>query len=277
MSYESKHEAIDAEVEPLISHPGPLHTRAIGKILAIWAVFTAIGIIIALFLPQHLFPVGYGTEQHDVVLTFVVFTIAAAPVAALVYAVTFYSLFAWRKKGSGKSDTPPPDGAPIHGNSAVASVWIGVSVVLVLFLLVWGMTELGAETQTEANVIRVNVTGQQWMWTFSYPGTGVTSPTLIVPEGRQVKFQVTSEDVAHGFWPVQLGVQIDAMPNVTNLISATPNKLGTFAVRCSQICGLYHAYMQTTGQVVTNAQFAQWLTNHGASTSSVKSYALSGK
>lgn len=276
-SYEKKHEEIDAEVAPILSHTKPFHKKATGKIFAIWVVFTVIGVVAGLLLPGHLFPAMFGPEMHDVWLTFVVFTVAAAPVAALVYAVAFYSVFAWREKGFGKSDTPPPDAESMHGNTIVSAVWIGVSVALVLFLLVWGMAELSAENGAQKNAITVDVTGQQWLWTFSYPGTGITTHQLVVPQGRQVNFHVTSMDVTHGFWPVQLGVQIDANPNVTTYISATPTKLGTFAVRCSQICGLYHAYMQTKAMVVTNQQFANWLSSQGASQSAVQGYALGGK
>jgi cytochrome c oxidase subunit 2 len=276
MSYEEKHEQIDEEVAPVVSHTGPFHKKAAGKIFVIWLVFTAIGLAIALLLPKHLFPTFFSPEMHDVYVTFLVFTIAAAPVAALVYSIVFYSLFAWRQKGSGKSDTPPPDGEALRGNSLITAVWLGTSVVLVLFLLVWGMAELSAEQAPQKGAIQVNVTGQQWLWTFSYPGTGVSTNHLILPEGRQIDFHVTSVDVTHGFWPVELGVQVDANPNVTTLISATPNRLGQFDVRCSQICGLYHAYMQTTGTVLTPGQFALWLASQGASLSSVHSYALSG-
>jgi cytochrome c oxidase subunit 2 len=277
MSYEEKRDAIEEEVAPIVEHTGPIRKKSLGRILAIWVVMTAVGLFLALWAPQHLFPSSSSVEMHDVSVTFILFTALAAPVAALVYSIAFYSLVAWREKGSGKSDTPPPDGVPLRGNSTIAAVWIGTSVLLVLFLLVWGMAELSSETAPQTDAIQVNVTGQQWLWTFSYPGTGVTTNTLVLPEGRQVDFHVTSEDVTHGFWPIQLGVQIDANPNVVTEISATPNKLGTFNVRCSQICGLYHAYMQTTGTVVTNSQFADWLTSHGASYDAVQSYALSGK
>ena len=45
----------------------------------------------------------------------VLFTVLAAPVAAFVYAVGFYSLVAWRHRGDA-SDEPPPDGPPLRGN-----------------------------------------------------------------------------------------------------------------------------------------------------------------
>ena len=59
------------------------------------------------------------------------------------------------------------------------------SVLLVVVLLVWGMAELASQTAQQSNVSQVNVTGQQWLWTFSYPGTGVTTHQLVVPEGAR--------------------------------------------------------------------------------------------
>ena len=56
------------------------------------------------------------------------------------------------------------------------------------------------------------MTGQQWLWSFSYPGTHVQSNELYLPVNREVEFRVTSEDVTHGFWIVNMGVQVDANP-----------------------------------------------------------------
>ena len=101
---------------------------------------------------------------------------------------------------------------------------------------------------THPDTLQVNVTGQQWVWTFSYPGTGVETRALVLPVNRPVEFNVTSVDVTHGFWPAQLGVQVDANPEETTVIRTTPNKLGTFEVRCSQLCGLYHSFMDAPGR-----------------------------
>ncbi len=109
------------------------------------------------------------------------------------------------------------------------------------------------------------MTGQQWLWTFSYPGTGVESRSLVLPVNRPVEFNVTSVDVTHGFWPAALGVQVDANPEETTVIRTTPDKLGNFEVRCSQLCGLYHAFMDASGPVVTPASFAKWLQSQGPS------------
>lgn len=246
----------------------PFFSRPAGKIFIIWLILTAIGVVIGVVGPPHLMPRMLSVEGSTDLETVVLFTVLAAPVAALVYGTAFYSLLAWRVKGSGKSDIPPPDGAPIRGNGPVTIVWLSVSAVLVVVLLVWGLAEYTAEQTAHPHTLQVDVIGQQWLWTFKYPGTGVESRTLELPLNRPVEFNVTSEDVTHGFYMADLGVQVDANPGEITVIRATPNKLGGFEVRCSQLCGLYHAFMDAPGAVVTASQFSHWLQTQGASASS---------
>jgi cytochrome c oxidase subunit 2 len=259
MSFEEQVDEIEANT---ILGGEPFFSRAGGKIFIIWLVLTIMGVLIGVYAPHHLFPGFLSPEGGDVWATVVFFTVLAAPVAAFVYAVAIYSLVAWRHKGTG--DEPPPDGEPQRGNGPMTVLWLIVSTVLVVVLLFWGITVWAAQQVTHPNTLQVNVTGQQWLWTYSYPGTGVETRTLDLPVNRPVQFNITSVDVTHGFWPAALGVQVDANPNVTTVIRTTPNTLGTFTVQCSQLCGLYHAFMNNKGAVVTPQQFAQWLQSNGA-------------
>jgi len=264
MSFEEEVDEIEANTllggAPFFSRPG-------GKIFIIWLVFTIIGVLIGAYAPHHLLPGLQSPEGGDVWATIVFFTVLAAPVAALVYAIAFYSLFAWRHR-SDDPDVPPPDAEPQRGNGPVTVVWLSVSTVLVVVLLFWGITVWSAQQVTHPNALQVNVTGQQWLWTYSYPGTGVETRTLELPVNRPVQFNVTSVDVTHGFWPAALGVQVDANPNVVTVIRTTPNKTGKFIVQCSQLCGLYHAFMNNNGYVVSPQQFDAWLQSNGATPTS---------
>jgi cytochrome c oxidase subunit 2 len=250
----------------------PFFSRPTGKIFIIWFLMTAVGVLIGIFAPHHLMPTLLSHEATDVWRTMVLFTILAAPVAAAVYAVAAYSLIGWRHRGN--QDEPPEDGPPLRGNSTVTAIWLGTSSVLVLVLLAWGLTVYSAEDVSHPDTLQVDVTGQQWVWTFEYPGTGVNTRRLVLPINRPVQFNVTSVDVTHGFWPASLGVQVDANPGVTTVIRATPDKLGSFTVRCSQLCGLYHSFMYAPGSVVTSAKFSQWLQSQGASTTTAQATAL---
>ncbi len=244
----------------------PFFSRAGGKIFIIWLAMTAVGVLIGIYAPHHLLPNLLSIQGTKVWQTIVLFTILAAPVAAFVYAVGLYSLIGWRARGFGNRDDAPPDGPALRGDAPMTAVWVGISAALVIVLLVWGLGEFTAEQNTHPNTLQVDVTGQQWLWTFSYPDAGnVETRSLVLPINRPVQFNVTSVDVTHGFWPAALGVQVDANPNTTTVIQATPNRLGGFTVRCSQLCGLYHSVMYASGAVVTPAHFAAWLHSHGAS------------
>jgi cytochrome c oxidase subunit II len=261
MSFEQQFD----EIEEDVAHPdAPFFSRAAGKIFIIWLAMTIVGVLIGVYAPHHLLQSLLSREGGDVWATMVVFTVLAAPVAAFVYAVGFYSLIAWRHK-SDDPDEPPPDGAPQRGNGPMTILWLGLSTFLCVVLLFWGITVWSSQQVTHPNTLQVNVTGQQWVWTYSYPGTGVQTRYLELPINRPVQFNVTSVDVTHGFWPAALGVQVDANPGVITVIRATPNKLGKFIVQCSQLCGLYHSFMNDQAAIVTNRQFAVWLQGHGAS------------
>ena len=270
--HEEKRSEIADEVEPFFTG-GPVWKRPIFGVGIIWLVMTIIGVLIGLFAPVHLLSGESSSTAGSVKLTIIVFTVAAAPVAAVVYGIGLYSLFMWRGRKSGASDVPPADGPPIRGHGPASAIWLGISTILVVFLLFWGMSVLSSENTIQDDPIHVKVIGQQWQWTFQYGGTGVETTDLVLPVDRQIIFDVASKDVTHGFWPVQLGVQIDANPGFIVQIETVPNKLGQFDVRCSQLCGLNHSNMQTTGLVVTQKKFEHWLAKQGASDKSVTTYA----
>jgi len=124
---------------------------------------------------------------------------------------------------------------------------------------------LAAESDAK-NALVVEVTGSQWVWSFNYPSLGVQSADLNLPVGKPVKFIVKSVDVNHSFWPVQLGVKADANDVVPVEINTTPNKIGHLDVKCAELCGLYHAYMETNGEVMSQADFDSWVTANGGHT-----------
>jgi cytochrome c oxidase subunit 2 len=57
-------------------------------------------------------------------------------------------------------------------------------------------------------------------------------------------------------------VKVDANRLQTTVIDTTPNKLGVIDVKCAELCGLYHAYMETGGEVMSVADFDAWVTSH---------------
>lgn len=212
--------------------------------------------------------------MSEIEKTMFVFTLASAPLMGVSVAILLYSLFGW---GRIKSETPPMQDSPaIRGNTTATALWIGSTSILAFFLVVWGVTELATITAysygaTPANAqpnsqkpLVINVTGQQWVWTFAYPDDQqITTSTLVVPIDRPLYFNVTSKDVVHNFWVVELGIKIDANPGAVTNTGVTPTKLGTFNIRCAELCGLHHAYMETSIKVVTQDEYDAWLREMG--------------
>lgn len=204
--------------------------------------------------------------MEDIQQTIVVFTLVSIPITSFVFAVLLYSLFGWK----GKSGAVPPnnDNPAIRTNAVAVITWTVSSSVLAAFLVVWGLIELAditadsygstsatGQPRTEDALV-VNVTGQQWVWTFEYPQYDkVATAVLYLPKDRPVLFNVTSVDVIHNFWAVELGVKIDANPGAITQTGVTPNKEGVFNVRCAELCGLHHAYMETEIRVLPSETF----------------------
>lgn len=225
-----------------------------------WFILTVVGVVLSIWLPHRYMPHMMSNDGNLSVTTMILFSVLAAPVASGVYAATLHIIRHNRYRGEGV----PPAAEQVRENTKLLVTWLTTSAVLTVFVLVWGLGALAAENSSSGNPLVVDVTGQQWVWTFAYPGTHVVSNELYVPDNREVEFRVTSEDVTHGFWVVNFGVQVDANPGVITTIHTTPDKLGTIEVRCEQFCGLNHAFMDAIGHVVTPSQFSAWLASQPA-------------
>jgi cytochrome c oxidase subunit II len=237
--------------------------RVIG---ALWAGFTVLGIIFALTVPDHLMGPSASNTMTEVERTFTTFSVASAPVAAVVWALLVYSLWKWRRRGDWKSDDP--DGPPLRGHGWATGLWMFASSALCLFLLIWGLAALSSvdSPATASTPLEIDVTGQQWVWTFTYPDNGdVESEDLYLPINRPVVFRVTSDDVIHSFWVPAMGIKVDANPGMTTTTQTTPDRLGIYHVKCAELCGLLHADMETDAHVVSSQAFDSWAASQGGS------------
>ena len=234
-------------------------SKEIKVVGVIWVVATVAGVTLAIFahrlLPGMLPPAASSLAKSQD-FTLGLFTVLAVPVAMLVWVVAAYSVV------TGGSRTMPTDEGPrIHGNFKVQIAWLAGSAALCIGLVVYGLALLPSiYTPSPGNNLVVNVTGQQWQWTFSYPGYGnVTSTTLELPVNVPVTFDVTSRDVTHSFWIPAMGVKVDANSGAVTTAYVVPNLLGSYVVRCAELCGLFHAYMQSPVDVVPMSAFTRWI------------------
>jgi len=243
--------------------PTPTEPRHLRRAVIAWIVVSVIGIVLWLLVSQFILPTTASTLTSSQLLTFNVLTVLAVPVAMFVFVFLAYSLFAFRVK-----DRPTEDGPPLAPRPALQIGWLGITSALCLFLFIWGAFFYYQETSAaSANTLAVNVTAQQWQWTFDYPQYGASSQgaqVIELPVNRPVQFYVTSKDVLHGFSILAFGVRVDANPGyVTTTSQFIPTQTGSYAVRCVEMCGLYHSYMWEAVKVVSATEFNAWIASQG--------------
>ena len=172
--------------------PAPAEPRHLRRVLIIWAVLSVIVIAIWLAVAQFILPPAASSLDEANNFTFLVLTVLSVPVALFVFVFLGYSLFAFRVK-----DRPMEDGVPLQPRPVLQIGWLGITSLLCLFLFIWGAFAFYQETSAAStpNILVVNVTAQQWQWTFNYPQYGATSQgaqVIELPVNRPVVFYVTS-------------------------------------------------------------------------------------
>jgi cytochrome c oxidase subunit 2 len=112
----------------------------------------------------------------------------------------------------------------------------------------------------------VNVVGFRWNWGFNYideDAYAVGSPDLpaelVLPVDEKIRFELTSPDVIHSFWVPAFLFKMDVIPGKTNVFELTPDKVGTYAGKCAELCGVEHARMLFNVRVVERAEFDQYI------------------
>ena len=239
---------------------------AIAALIAI-----AIGIVISYLI--HWFPAQASTQAKNTDRLYHVLVIASIPIFVLVVTVILYSVWQFRMKPGEELK----DGPPIHGNTRLEVFWTAIPTVLLLGMVAYSFVVLKDNEKKPAKEIQVEVTGQQFAWTYEYPksitgGAPLHSDQLYIPEGESVEFNMQSKDVIHAFWIPAFRIQEDVVPGITTHWRATPDRLGNYPVVCNLLCGLGHSLMRSTVHVVSEERFHSWIASQmSASTSTAGS------
>jgi len=239
--------------------PGRSHVQ---RVLVIWGITSVVGIALAFVLVPIVSPTSGTSVEGFANLTDLVFTVIAVPIAAFVWVFVFYSLVVFRERRVPDGGVESlQDGPHLQASGRQQVAWLSVTGGLAIFFVGWGMFGFYKQTtDPPSSPLVVDVTGQQWTWTYRYPSLGVESNDLDLPVGRPVSFRVTSDDVLHGFVVNGLGVAIDANPGIwVTAPTVTPTKIGTYESRCVELCGLLHSYMWSQVRVVSATDFASWV------------------
>ena len=162
---------------------------------------------------------------------------------------------------------------------------VGVVIMLTPGLFVWNQFVTVPEGAAEFEVI-----GQQWQWSFRYPGKdGVLGTTDVrnisdenpfglnpndpngqddlliedseahLPIDQPVKVLMRSIDVLHDFYVPEFRAKMDMVPGMVTYIWLTPTRTGTFDILCFELCGIGHYTMRGSMVVEEASAFEAWL------------------
>jgi cytochrome c oxidase subunit 2 len=223
------------------------------QMLLIGAVASVLGVALALLIDW--FPVPASEQAGPIDTLWDVLLIASVPVFVLVETIVLYCAIKFRMRPGEELK----DGPPIHGNTKLEIIWTAIPAILLVGLCTYAYVVLTDIEKAEANSMNVRVVGEQFTWTFYYPGQGgeeIASPQLYLPAETPVNFTVQSKDVIHDFWVPAFRMKIDAVPGIdTHVRVTTTDRMGEFPVVCAELCGLGHSTMRQSAHVMTREDF----------------------
>lgn len=232
-----------------------MRRRSFVHLTLLAAVIAAATTAVAVVIPW--LPVSASKERDRIDLTFWLATGISILIFSVVAAAILYSVVRFRVRGDDDSDGPP-----IHGHTGLEMVWTAIPTALVTVIAIVSAIVLhdnGLAAGKDA--LRVQVTAEQFTWSFKYlngEAKDVVSPDLYLPVDRAVTLEIVSRDVLHSFWVPEFGQKQDAVPGRVNPLVITPNRIGTYPVICTELCGLGHSLMRRSAIVMTEGNFAAW-------------------
>jgi len=217
------------------------------------------GITTAVAVIPNWLPPSASQQADRIDFVFWYVTIICIVIYAIVIAALVYSM--WKFRVGPDDDS---DGAPIHGHTGLEIGWTAIPFALVTSMAIVCAIVLARNDRTGSDPLRVDVTAQQFAWTFKYPGQhDLTTNILRLPVDRPARFTLRALDVIHSFWVPEFAQKQDAVPGTTTHLTVTPNRVGTYPIICTELCGLGHAVMRSSVIVMPKAEFEAWVSSSG--------------
>ena len=197
--------------------------------------------------------------------------IAALVTGVVVWGLIFYAIWKFRRRHD--------DEVPVQTryNLPLEIFYTIFPIIMVIVFFDHTISTQNAVLNNPDDPVEntVYVVGQQWSWTFNYPdavegedgeavnvyevGTASDIPTLVVPVDTTTRFELRSPDVIHDFGVPGFLIKMDVMPGQENHYQVTPKTEGTYSGKCYELCGVYHSRMIFEVEVVSKAEYQDYL------------------
>ena len=213
-------------------------------------------------------------------------------IGVLVFGVMFYSIIYHRKSKGFKP-------AHFHESTKVEIAWTVVPFLILIGMAVPATSTLLEIYDFEDAEMDILITGYQWKWKYEYineNGENVSffsnlrtpqseiynsqpkgehyllevDEPVVIPVDTKVRFLVTANDVIHSWWVPELAVKKDAIPGFINEAWTRAAEEGVYRGQCAELCGKDHGFMPIVVNVVSKAEYNDWLAVKQAEAAEIK-------
>jgi heme/copper-type cytochrome/quinol oxidase subunit 2 len=107
--------------------------------------------------------------------------------------------------------------------------------------------------------LKIEVTGQQWLWRYEYPNEAFSYYKLVVPVDTAVELNLVSTDVVHTWDVPELAGKRDAVPGKNDKIFFRANEEGVYDGQAATLSGQAYAAMRTEVDVVSPEEYENFI------------------
>jgi cytochrome c oxidase subunit 2 len=169
-------------------------------------------------------------------------------------------------------------------NTVLEIAWTVVPILILVFISLFSFRLLYNQLIIPKPDLTLKAIGHQWYWSYVYPDNGNftfdarlvtaeesvakqknvirlldTDNEVVLPIHKNIRVQVTAEDVIHSWTVPSFGVKQDGEPGRINEIWFNIDTPGIYYGQCSELCGIQHGYMPIKVHAVTPEEFDAWV------------------
>ena len=165
-------------------------------------------------------------------------------------------------------------------NVAIEVLWTLIPCLILIVIAVPSFKTLYSQDRIPKADVTIKAIGYQWYWGYEYPDENIifdsymledkdlkagqprllaVDNVVVVPVNKVVKVLITANDVLHAWALPSFGVKRDAVPGRINETWFKAEKEGIYYGQCSELCGVKHAFMPITVEVVSEQKYKEWL------------------
>jgi cytochrome c oxidase subunit II len=264
-----------------------------GKLCALTIIVIAIASAIPVVMHTWVAPADISTHGH-LIDEQTSETMIEAGVSFLA-AQIILAIFIWQSSNRGQDAKLKTFPGGAKGLVIAALLLVGAEVLAlgVFGVKAWADVYL---TPPSADAMPVQVQAGQFAFSFRYPGPDgkfgpihperiseanqnlfgldpehdvesrddIVTGEMAIPVNKEIHLLMHAKDVGHSFFVRELRVQQDFVPGLDVSLHFTATKVGKYEIVCTQLCGLGHYSMKAYLDVLSQADFDDWLKKEAA-------------